>query len=445
MADHTRIEWTDATWNPITGCSVVSAGCKHCYAMKLAGTRLAHHPSRAGLTIDTAAGPVWTGEVRFNEAWLDQPLRWRRPRRIFVCAHGDLFHEAVPDEWICAVFAVMAASPQHTFQVLTKRPARAVRWFQRMADRNTAQGYLHECLKGRMGYDNAARPAINLTAWPLPNVWLGVSVENQAAADERIPLLLQCPAAVRWISAEPLLAPVDLRRWGDAAAAAPSPDVPKTWAAYTWPEWIPATERALIERFWSESHGRSPVEWIRDNALQMMPATGARVGLRPDGDRWNRVVPARSPEATMHGRYVHRWNNIGVVVADSGEVVKCSSSCGPGWLSKWLQPNGSYRHELHWVVVGGESGAGARPMHPAWARSLRDQCAAAGVAFLFKQWGEWIEGMCRPDWEGLANDGTLRVDDERLDVVPMSRVGKSSAGRILDGEVHDAYPGVAHG
>lgn len=104
MSDHTHIEWTDATWNPITGCSVVSAGCKHCYAMKLAGTRLRHHPSRAGLTVETNAGPVWNGQVRFNGQWLNQPIRWQMPRRIFVCAHGDLFHESVPDDWIDQIF-----------------------------------------------------------------------------------------------------------------------------------------------------------------------------------------------------------------------------------------------------------------------------------------------------------------------------------------------------
>ena len=108
MADRTHIEWADATWNPITGCSVVSPGCTNCYAMKLAGTRLKHHPSRAGLTRDTKAGPIWNGVLRLNEAWLDQPLRWKRPRMIFVCAHGDLFHEDVPNAWIDRVFAVMA-------------------------------------------------------------------------------------------------------------------------------------------------------------------------------------------------------------------------------------------------------------------------------------------------------------------------------------------------
>lgn len=133
MADGTKIEWTDATWNPITGCSVVSPGCTNCYAMKLAGTRLKHHPTREGLTTDSKAGPVWNGKVRFNESMLLDPLKWRRPRMIFVCAHGDLFAENVPDEWIDQVFAVMALAPHHTFQVLTKRPERMRAYLTRAA------------------------------------------------------------------------------------------------------------------------------------------------------------------------------------------------------------------------------------------------------------------------------------------------------------------------
>ncbi len=124
MSDGTKIEWTDATWNPITGCSVVSPGCTNCYAMHLAGTRMKNHPSRIGLTDASKAGPVWNGALRFNQEWLEQPLRWRKPRMIFVCAHGDLFHESAPDAWIDQVFDVMARAPQHRFQVLTKRAQR---------------------------------------------------------------------------------------------------------------------------------------------------------------------------------------------------------------------------------------------------------------------------------------------------------------------------------
>jgi protein gp37 len=163
-----------------------------------AGARLADHPSRSGLTRDTKAGPVWTGEVRFNEQWLTQPLSWRRPRDVFVCAHGDLFHEDVPDAWIDRVFAVMALAPQHRFQLLTKR-AKRMREYLSGEDRQSriaARGFFMD------GGEFERR-------WPLPNVWLGVSVEDQARADERIPELLATPAAVRWVSAEPLLGAIE--------------------------------------------------------------------------------------------------------------------------------------------------------------------------------------------------------------------------------------------
>jgi protein gp37 len=190
--------------------------------MQLAGTRLAHHPSRSGLIRDTKAGPVWTGEVRFNEEWLDQPIRWRRPRMVFVCAHGDLFHESVPDEWIDRVFGVMLWSASHTFQVLTKRPYRARQYLAKLTVRRIAEGSrslgITEHLAGG-GIRDCAEATLHLLGrdpeapiGPLPNVWLGVSVEDQARADERIPVLLDTPAAVRWISAEPLLGPVDLTR-----------------------------------------------------------------------------------------------------------------------------------------------------------------------------------------------------------------------------------------
>jgi len=205
MAEGSKIEWTDDTWNPVTGCSVVSAGCTNCYAMKLAGGRMQHHPSRKRLTDPSKAGPVWNGKVRFNEDWLDRPLRRRKPRRIFVCAHGDLFHDNVPNQWIDRVFAVMALSPQHSFQVLTKRPERMRAYLSDMPRCMACWGNHATDL-----LDNYVKAAGRKPGWPLPNVWLGVSVEDQATADERIPVLLDTPAALRFISAEPLLGPVDL-------------------------------------------------------------------------------------------------------------------------------------------------------------------------------------------------------------------------------------------
>ncbi len=266
MAEHSSIEWTDATWNPITGCSVISAGCKHCYAMKLAGTRMRNHPSRAGLTVASKAGPVWNGLVRRNEAWMVQPLRWARPRRIFVCAHGDLFHEAVPDEWISEVFATMAAASQHTFQVLTKRAKR-----------------MHD-------YVNSAFAAGR--DWPLPNVHLGVSAEDQGTYDERVPWLFRTKAARRFVSIEPMLGAIELNRFCACGCK-------------------------LLVRDAIREAMSSPAALNRDQAAAVMGMT------------------------------------LGV----------------------------------DWVICGGESGRGARPMHPEWVRSLREQCIGFRVPFFFKQWG----------------------------------------------------------
>jgi protein gp37 len=329
MADNTKIEWTDATWNPITGCSVVSPGCTNCYAMQLAGTRLKHHPSRAGLTQDTKAGPVWNGTVRLNEQWLDQPLLWRRPRTIFVCAHGDLFHESVPDEWIDRVFAVMALAPQHQFQVLTKRSARMRKYINTNRD-----------------------PAILQRGWPLPNVWLGVSAEDQKRADERIPDLLATPAAVRFVSAEPLLGPIDFTH-----------------------------------------------------------------------------IPLPSPPED-EGRYGS--------ALDGHEVAGMVGNC-----IAWIPP-------LDWIIVGGESGPGARPMHPDWARSIREQCAKSGVAFHFKQWGNWapIDETYADHPVSLplrASIGHAWTDSPEL-VGPNAQwlacFGKARAGRLLDGVEHNGMPEV---
>ncbi|OYZ15612.1 MAG: hypothetical protein B7Y35_05970 [Sphingomonadales bacterium 28-64-96] len=332
MSDNTKIEWADATVNYLNGCSVISAGCTNCYAMRLAGTRMKNDPTRAGLTIETKAGPVWNGQVRANEKHLLQPLAWKRRRRIFWNAHGDLFHEAVPDAWIDRQFAVMALTPQHTHMVLTKRPERMRAYMTglgsnvsdglRLAWRKNAIADAAFDLRGSSGPNGERRyPPQHWPEWPLPNVWLGTSVEDQRAADERIPHLLATPAAVRFLSCEPLLGPVDL----------------------------------------------------------------------------------------------------------------------------WMQPGSTIG--LHWVIAGGESGPGARPMHPDWARYLRDQCAAAGVAFHFKQWGEWApsddrNGLTPTHW--LDRLGRLyNAADPAAEGRGMVRPGKARAGRLLDGRTHDEFPGGA--
>jgi len=341
MADGTKIEWTDATWNPVTGCSVVSPGCTNCYAMKLAGTRLKHTPSRQGLTRDSKAGPVWTGEVRLNEQWLDQPLRWRRQRKIFVCAHGDLFAESVPDKWIDKVFAVMALAPQHTFQVLTKRAARMLEYVTaRLTDNADDVRAMLTAFHAPHGKYCAEM------AWPLPNVWLGVSAEDQARADERIPELLATPAAVRFVSAEPLLGPIQVAKW-----------------------------------------------------------------LQPGCPR---CPPWETP---------------------------CRIDC-------------DHVTRINWIIAGGESGPAARPMHPAWARTIRDQCAAYRTPFFFKQWGEHLGGDGEDSGDGVwFESASVKTDSRWLREPddfgwfaaapegPMHlRVGKRAAGRLLDGREHSAFP-----
>ena len=199
MSDKTGIAWTDATWNPVTGCSKVSQGCKHCYAEREWG-RLSANPKATAYY-----GRAFT-DVACHEDRLDQPLRWKKPRMIFVNSMSDLFHEDVPDDFIDRVFAVMALAEKHTFQVLTKRPERMLRWFDPGFDnREHAVGQAMREIAAARGGDDAGLPE-----WPLPNVWLGVSVEDQATADDRIPLLLRAPAAVRWVSAEPILGRTDL-------------------------------------------------------------------------------------------------------------------------------------------------------------------------------------------------------------------------------------------
>lgn len=338
MSDGTLIEWTDATWNVINGCSVVSPGCTNCYAMKLAGTRLRNHPSRQGLTKPSKAGPVWTGETRFNEPVLTDPLKWKRPRKIFVCAHGDLFHESVPFGWIDRVFAIMSLASQHVFQVLTKRPDRMREYF---ADPNTWGRIIaasDELKPSTKWNGNAYQLRYEITTHGfLPNVWLGTSVEDQARADDRIWALMACPAAVRWLSCEPLLGPVDLTR-------------------------------------------------------------------------------VEGPN--------------GIQVIDSLRGV----SIDPTWID--------VPSSIGWVVVGGESGDGARPMNRDWARQLRDQCLSAGVAFHFKQWGNWVPEdhldsatAAATYQDDLKNKRTYRFTGE-----PMRRVDKKTAGRLLDGVQHDGYP-----
>jgi len=377
----TSIEWTDTTWNPTRGCRRISPGCEHCYAERQANRQKSPGRAYEGLVVLRANGPRWTGEGRFIADALDQPLRWREPRRVFVDSMSDLFFEAFTFEQIAAVFGVMAAAPQHTFQVLTKRPERAVEFFKWIVEQGaelqasvgedppaTTSAEGSACLSFLSDLhdlgDRAMIDAYNRAPWPLPNVWLGVSVEDQKRADERIPLLIQCPAAVRFLSVEPML------------------------------------------------------EGLR--GVLNCPTCGG-VGRSLGGEM-------RCPDCEGSG------------------VMR------PGRRTLLGRPMVA----IDWVICGGESGHGARPMHPAWARSLRDQCVAAGVPFFFKQWGAWgqraqddghpFDTLASHERDRLvAPDGTVHCSRASAGpaAVPMTRVGKSVAGRLLDGRTWDEMPARA--
>lgn len=273
----TKIEWATAVWNPVTGCTKVSEGCRNCYAEGIA---------------NRFWGERKFTDIRCHEDRLNQPETWKKGQRIFVNSMSDLFHPDVPYDFIVDVFATMNANRQHTFIVLTKRPDR-----------------YYQLVRG--------------TLMPIPNVWIGVSVENQKAADERIPVLLKSPAAVRFVSCEPLLGNVNLKGF-------------------------------------------------------------YKNGMWVDG-----------------------------------------------------------QNRIDWVIVGGESGTRARPMHPNWVRSIRDQCQEANVPFFFKQWGEW---QLTDEREEMKQDGNERLTS--IDVPGaigynkawFRRVGKKNAGRVLDGRTWDEYP-----
>lgn len=220
MSEHSPIGWTDATWPIVAGCDYVSPGCSNCWAVR-DSWRMAHNPNPKvhnayfGTVDKQDSGKlVWSGIVRTLPLRLDWPLKWRKARRIFVCSQADLFNPKVPFEFIAASFGVMAMSPDHTFQVLTKHAARMREFFRWLdADR---EGATVACLwaarqaLGRRTYDQHGPFEDRLPEWPLENVWLGVTVEDQKRADERIPELQQCPAEKRWLSVEPMLEPIDL-------------------------------------------------------------------------------------------------------------------------------------------------------------------------------------------------------------------------------------------
>lgn len=274
-----NIEWTGETWNPLSGCSKVSAGCKHCYAETMA-RRLKAMGQAAYQDVVTDTGR-WTGKIQLIPEKLTQPLRWRKPRTIFVNSMSDLFHEDVPFDYIDRVFAVMALCSQHTFQVLTKRPERMVEYLYTLYRRMGGPSSWFDHIPA----EHRAQLAQKQIQWPLPNVWLGTSVENQNAADQRITHLLECPAAARFLSCEPLLGTVDIASgagvtyWDDATAGI-------HWV-------IVGGELGPKARVCS-------VAWIRD-IVQQCKAAGVPVFVKQLGSH------GRAPLASRKGNDMNEW------------------------------------------------------------------------------------------------------------------------------------------
>jgi len=332
----TKIEWATDTWNPIRTidlgyhCTKISEGCANCYAERL-NKRFGN-----GQPFDSSNG-VFHPYIDCFE----KPLHWKKPRRIFVQSMGDLFHEDVPDKFLDYIFAVMAKASQHTFMVLTKRPERMQKYILKaMYDENCSYQGWYEVI------DALGIPDVT----PMENVWCGVTAENQARADERIPILLEIPVAKRFVSIEPMLGPVDLR------------------------------------------------EWLADCGC-----------------------------VRCQRRY---FTDLDELEYSDNDNTKCPE-CGCDIVSY-----SGYKEilKLDWLICGGETGPGARPMHPGWVRSLRDQCQAAGVPFFFKSWGDW--------WPGEKGRLYRKQTIDWSDGQPMVKSGKKNAGRLLDGVEHSEFPEV---
>jgi protein gp37 len=277
MSAVSKIQWTDRTWNPVRGCSIVSPGCVNCYAMKQAHRFSGQGQAYEGLTKLTKAGPQWTGLIRV------EPARWKKPQRVFVNSMSDLFHERVPLQVVDQIFAVMAWCSQHTFQILTKRPARMRDYARELA--GLEPKWRAHRLASALGFGGKFSQSTTADLqWPLPNVWLGVSAEDQQRAYERIPLLLQTPAAVRFVSAEPLLGPIDLEavplpggaeKWYGLKGVA-QPIGEKDSEPDDWKYWTRRESRLDWVIVGGESGSRArpcDVEWIRSIVAQCRSAS----------------------------------------------------------------------------------------------------------------------------------------------------------------------------
>ncbi len=487
-----KIEWTEKTWNPVVGCSILSPGCTNCYAMRMAarieamGTA-AHY---AGTTKRVNGKAVWTGKLTpAPEHILNEPLKRKTPTMWFVNSMSDLFHEAVPDELILRVLDVIRATShdggancgiirhrdrsegQHVYQLLTKRSARMREFMSRLAWDGER---LH------------LRPDAQRARVILHNLWLGVSAERQQEADERIPDLLATPATVRWVSAEPLLGTLDLRQYlgggvethqavgGDSLPSGGKRRVGDRRGGADMAGGMPSGERDARSRLAGDplrsetgretaslrlydgapdgrreagvclgaSHGMAALQWPdpgrandksqereegRQPSRQLGAGdlSGAAATCEGHSEGWSSGSERRQE---LDGETYARSSAGDTRAAPSGREPSVDSGGLRDKVSTSVAHSaGRSLEALSWVVVGGESGTNARPMHPQWARSIRDQCTAAGVAFFFKQWGAF--------WPDSQRTGMPSNNEGHG-----AHVGKKAAGRLLDGRTWDEMP-----
>lgn len=386
MAENSKIEWTDHTFNPWIGCTKVSAACDHCYAEVSTPTR----------TLRASGAETWGPHAprkRTSAANWKKPLAWNRQAladgrsyRVFCASLADVFdnHRSILPEWRDDLWRLIHATPYLDWLLLTKRPQNVPR---------IVPGWMEP------------------RSWP-SNVWLGTTVENQTEADRRIPYLLAVPAAVRFLSVEPLLGPVDLRRWMASAKV---------------------TCKACKHSFWL--HDANPCDHAESGAWTLACPNCGDCRCKPGWTPADARHVQMEPPADWVDRSVGRFDKV--------------------------HPTINLMPMIDWVIVGGESGPGARPMHPDWARSLRDQCNAAGVPFFFKQWGEWAPLDSSADRKDLVKPHTQRaqwhhacgliLDTPRNEDAltffsegQVFRTGKRAAGRKLDGRTWDEMPEVPH-
>lgn len=311
MSASTGIQWTDATWNPIRGCSRVSDGCRHCYAEVVAARFSGRGQPYEGLARRTSNGEArWTGKIMFVEKHLLDPIRWQEPKRIFVNSMSDLFHKGVTDQQLDTIFAVMVLASRHTFQVLTKRPERQ-REYIRDPQRTMLVNLEIRRILASLGGNAKRLDARCVDEWPPQNFWPGVSVENQKAADERIPILLDTPGSVRFLSCEPLLGPVNLQSAIRCPRCEDYGELCTCRSVFDGLSWV-------IVGGESGSHARPcNVQWIRRIVDQCRAASVAvfvkQLGAKPgftldDEERRGNTMPSYHHFDSDAGLYIKKMN-----------------------------------------------------------------------------------------------------------------------------------------